>query len=382
MRRRRLEDQAPYLTEAPSRKFLSAAIPPVFSFVFTSDPSASVPAAKPKPATAHPMKALRARLSAAGVKPKFLNNVVLPAWWEDSIAATPGGLREVAGYICARLGYSLSSLLDEKQDLSFAHTGAVKYKKAKGVSDDDVPLATHYALGVARVVAVSITDLPAAASVPSPEEWRKTLLALSDRPWVCLRHILKAAWELGIPVIHLKNLPEGAKKPDALTTMVGDRPVIVVMNARKSPSWIAFIVAHELGHIHHKHLKAGQTLVDEKIDKKTDEKDEREANDFAAKLLTGHSNLGLHSTSSLGPQQLAWQAQKFGEDYRIAPGVAALNYGFTTGVWPVANGAVSLLEKDDDAAMYLKQAMEEHLDLSALADDSREWITRATNAVA
>lgn len=57
-----------------------------------------------------------------------------------------------------------------------------------------------------------------------------------------------------------KNLPEGAKKPDALTTMAGERPVIVVMNARKSPSWIAFIVAHELGHIHHKHLKAGQTL--------------------------------------------------------------------------------------------------------------------------
>jgi len=327
------------------------------------------------------MKALRARLSTAGVKPKFLNKVVLPSWWEDSIATTAGGFREAASYICAHLGYSLSSLLDEKQTLAFAHTGAVKYKKAKGVSDDDVSLATHYALGVARAVAATLAEQPAAAAVPSPEEWRKTLLALSDKPWVCLRHILKAAWELGIPVIHLKNLPDGAKKPDALTTMVGDRPVIVVLNARKSPSWIAFIVAHELGHIHHKHLKPGQTLVDEKIDKTSDEKDEGEANDFAVRLLTGRPDLGLSSTRSMGIPQLAAAAATFGKSYRIAPGVAALNYGFTTGAWPLAIGALSLIERDDDAAVYLKQAMEAHLDLDALSEDTREWIARATNAI-
>ncbi len=97
------------------------------------------------PSYANPMKTLRTRLSAAGVKPKFLNGVVLPSWWEDSVAATASGLREAASHICAHLGYSLASLLDEKQDLAFAHTGAVKYKKAKGVSADDVTLATHYA---------------------------------------------------------------------------------------------------------------------------------------------------------------------------------------------------------------------------------------------
>ena len=52
----------------------------------------------------------------------------------DSIAATLGGLREAVCYIREHLGYSLSSLLDEKQPLTFAHTGAVKYKKTKGDS--------------------------------------------------------------------------------------------------------------------------------------------------------------------------------------------------------------------------------------------------------
>ena len=326
------------------------------------------------------MKVLRSRLSAAGVKRGFLNDIVLPSWWEDSIAATTGGFREAASYIAARLGFSLASLLDEKQALVYAHSGTVKYKKAKGVTAEDVSLATHYAMGAARSMAVALEDEAAVSDVPSPEEWRQALQRVSDKPWVCLRHILKASWELGIPVIHLKNVPAGAKKPDALTTMVGERPVIVVMSGRKSPSWIAFIVAHELGHIHHRHLKPGQTLVDEKINHASDEKDEAQANDFAVRLLTGRPDLGLSSTRRMGIPQLAAAAAIFGTSYRIAPGVAALNYGFTTGEWPLAIGALSLIEKSDDAAKDLHKALDEHLDLDALSEDSREWITRATQA--
>jgi hypothetical protein len=324
------------------------------------------------------MKALRARLSSAGVKPKFLNNVVLPSWWDDSIATTEGGFREAASYICARLGFSLTGLVDEKAELTYAHSSEVKYKKADGKSVEDVSLVTHYAIGAARSVVIALEGVLETSPVPTPEAWRGELLKLSEKPWVCLRHILAASWELGIPVIHIKNLPAGAKKPDALTTMVGDRPVIVVMSGRKSPSWIAFIVAHELGHIHHKHLKAGQTLVDEKINHTSDERDEAQANDFAVRLLTGRPDLGLSSTRSMGIPQLAAAAKTFGKSYRIAPGVAALNYGFTTGEWPLAIGALSQLEKEDDAGKDLAKAMMEHLNLDALPEDSREWVARAT----
>lgn len=324
------------------------------------------------------MKQLRARLSQAGVKRKFLNETVLPSWWDDSIAESAGGFREAASYVCARLGFSLASLLDPDRDPAFIQGDGVKYKKAKGLSEADVCLTTHYALGVARAVAAAYSEAKPAGEVPDPEKWRELLLQVSDRPWVCLRHILDASWSLGIPVIHLRNLPAGAKKPDALTTMVGDRPVIVVLSQRKSPSWIAFIVAHELGHVHHRHLKPGQTLVDEKIDKTSDEKDETEANDFAVRLLTGFPDLGLNSTRKMGIPQLAAAAKSLGDKCRIAPGVVALNYGFTTGLWPLAMAAVSQLEKDDDAARYLKATLETHLDPDALPEDSMDWITRAT----
>ena len=327
------------------------------------------------------MKDLRSRLAEAGVNRKFLDRVVLPEWWEDSLAATQGGLREAAGYICAHLGFSLHSLLDHSQKLAFAHTGAVKYKKTKGVTKSDVTLTTHFALGVARAAASAYADLPAAQPVPAPEELRNHLLNQSGCKWIQLEHILKAAWEMGIPVLHLRNMPDGAKKPDALTTMVGDRPVIVVFSGRKSPSWVAFIVAHELGHIHHNHIKPGQTLVDEKIQPESEEKEELQANDFSSRLLTGQSDLGLHSNRNLRTQQLATAVTNFGEKYRIAPGIAALNYGFTTSSWATANGAVTLLEKNEDAAVCLAKAMSDHLTPDDVTKESWEWLARATAAV-
>ena len=44
------------------------------------------------------MKELRARLSKAGVKRKFLDEIVLPSWWEESLALTTGGFRETHGF--------------------------------------------------------------------------------------------------------------------------------------------------------------------------------------------------------------------------------------------------------------------------------------------
>jgi hypothetical protein len=163
--------------------------------------------------------------------------------------------------------------------------------------------------------------------------------------------------------------------------MIDGRPVIVVMNARKSPSWLAFIIAHELGHIHLGHVKPGQTLVDEKITSEAEEKSEREANDYAVTLLTGQVDLGLQSSHRLNQHQLAFAARSYGEKYRVAPGVAALNYGFTTQNWAVASAAVAILEKADDAGLCLKAAMEAALDPRDFSEDAWEWITRATHAV-
>jgi hypothetical protein len=62
--------------------------------------------------------------------------------------------------------------------------------------------------------------------------------------------------------------------------------------------------------------------------------------------------------------------------------VAALNYGFATKSWSVANGAVSILEKDGDAAIELREGMNAHLLPDSMSAESWEWISRATRAEA
>lgn len=319
------------------------------------------------------MKQLRSRLSKVGVKRGFLNDLVLPDWWEDSIAETRGGLREAAGYIASRLGFSLESLLDETKPLKHAHSSAVKFKKRKGFKSDDVAVSSHFGISAARSLVTALGEITV-ETVPEPAALRRTLLESSDKPWVCSRNILDACWGFGIPVIHLRSLPKTLKKPQALTTMVGDRPVIVVFSGRKSPSWIAFVVAHELGHIYHKHLKPGETVVDDVIDENSESTSESEANDFAVRLLTGQPDLGLNASRKMNGKQLAAAVVDFGKRYNIAPGVAALNFAFTTGNWSLANGALSHIEGGDNAVLEIENAMENHVDFDILSGDTGNWL--------
>ncbi len=339
-----------------------------------------MPRVAAKKTETNPMTELRSRLSKAGVKRKFLNEVVLPEWWDDSIALSPGGFREATAYVCSFLGYSLISLLSPSQELTFTRQSGVKYKKGKGATVAEVALATQYAQGVARSVAAAYVDKAPVGKLPEPKAWRDALLKKSGSNWITLDQILEAAWTQGIPVIHLKNFPTTGKKPDALVTMVVDRPVIVVLSGRKSPSWLAFIIAHELGHIHNKHVKPGETLVDEKMDAEADEVEEVEANDFAVNLLTGSGTLGLNTSRAMSPPCLSALCKEFSSNYRVAPGVVALNYAFTSGQWPLAMAALAMLEPRADAGKETKHAMKAYLNPDDLSEESWEWINRATSA--
>ena len=73
---------------------------------------------------------------------------------------------------------------------------------------------------------------------------------------------------------------------------------------------------------------------------------------------------------------MALAATSFGRRYRIAPGVAALNYGFTTRRWAIANGAVARLEGNVDTGEIIRDALRRWLKSVDLNDDAREWLRR------
>jgi len=305
--------------------------------------------------------------------PKFLNESILPDWWDDSMALEPAGLQLVQAMISNRLGLSFKDLVAGK--VSVSDVQKIRYKKAKNKSSTDIEAVTNYALSIAKAVARGYKGGGAEVQeIQRPEDLRKKLLQESDMPWVSLRHILRLSWSLGIPVLNVKAFPTKGKKPDAFATNIDGYPVIVVLSKRSSPSWIAFLVAHELGHIFHGHLKKGESIVDLKMDRSAEGKEEQEANQFAVELLTGQSDLGLHSSIVLTQKKLAEAAKIFGTKYGISPGVVALNYGFTTGAWATANGAVSILEKNDRASSYFAKDTCKHLIEADFSEDVFDWL--------
>jgi hypothetical protein len=95
-------------------------------------------------------------------------------------------------------------------------------------------------------------------------------------------------------------------------------------------------------------------------------------------LLTGKPDLGLSSHGPVNAGMLARSAQDFARRYRVSPGVAALNWGFNTGNWPVANGAVKILEGNQDALEMIRRSASSGLDWESVSEDASEWLERMT----
>ncbi|MFX9185041.1 ImmA/IrrE family metallo-endopeptidase, partial [Acinetobacter baumannii] len=85
---------------------------------------------------------------------------------------------------------------------------------------------------------------------------------------------------------HLTRLPKPGKKITGLATFIADRPIIVLCSGRDSPAWLAFHLAHELGHLMCGHVKVGGApLVDVDLSDTDDGRHEREADRYAFQLL-------------------------------------------------------------------------------------------------
>ncbi len=322
-------------------------------------------------------KALGLALSRLGLKPKYLKDTVLPSWWEPSVAADRNGFLETVALIHRRTGLDLPSLM-AGVPMWKGGGSVVKFKKSSRKSEDDVKTCQMLARQAAEVVASAMAT-PMPNQFPEVRELHAILKDQGVCPWVGLDDLAAWCWKNGIPVIHLHNLPVGCQKPDGLVVRTSSgRPVIVLCHASVRPAWQIFIIAHELGHIALGHVPEGGVLVDSGLEQSTNETEEVEANRYAVELLTGQPDLGLTSSGQMNASALATSARRFGERNRINPGVAALNWGFTTGNWVVANGAVKILEGKQDALKVMRQAGAAGLEWSKVSSDVAEWLERMT----
>ena len=256
--------------------------------------------------------------------------------------------------------------------------GVCKYKKRQGTSEDELLLCRVVATRAAQLAGAAMEKgyqpIPANAA-----DIRQKILEQAS--WVGLENLLDYCWSLNIPVLHVNYFSRGAKRPDGFTLRLHGRPVIVLCRNEKQPSWLLFILAHELGHIASGHVPENGELLDEQLQENVPDQEEREADQFAVALLTGNPTTSI-GTDGRWPnmRDLAELARQYGRRNGIDPGHVVLNYAHTMGhnFFPVAHGALKQLYPTTDAMEMVRNKLAENLDWEQLPEDSSEFLMRIT----
>lgn len=286
------------------------------------------------------------------------------------MASAPANRAIVESILSRQLGLDLPAVRDPQGSIVLQPTLAARFKMRGGVDARQLDVAQVLAARLATIAALCF-DRPLMLKELSAAVIRRRILQ-TGALWVGLEQLLDVCWQIGVPVVHLCQLPYGSKKMDGMVCWAEGRPVIVVACQHKSMAWQLFILAHELGHIICGHLLPDSPhILDDKVSTDVLEQQEQEANDFAVTMLMGHKNMAFRPQSSLltGPE-LAEDAKELGADLQIDPGIIALNYSWHQRGFPVAMTALTLIEPDANAADLFKSKYD-HLDLEALPQDSR-----------
>lgn len=319
------------------------------------------------------MKDLYGRLKAVGYDRKFVLDCVLPDWWSDDLATVPAN-RAIAELAIARhFGFRTTDLRDPQCKLVLPGRQDIRLKRSAKVTEEQVAGAIVVARRAAELVAECAVGLPSFDGPALASAVRVAILR--NHAHVDLGSLLDYCWSHGICVVHLTRTPRTSKKIAGLATFCGTRPVIVLASGRDSPPWIAFDLAHELGHIMREHVRdGGDLLVDQDWAKKDEDLQEQEADRFACEVLSGESSPRFTAKLGLTAPKLAQAALQYGEPRRISPGTVVLIYGRTASRFPAALGALKFLGQSVGAHDQVTDALQRVLQAGDLPESTERFL--------
>ena len=318
---------------------------------------------------------LRRRLRGLGLSDAAIG-AAWPRWWSDEADESRSARTELAFGIARRLGLDPTSLLGDDTP-RFLWREEARFKHLSGEDERVRAGITSFAHAVA-------TNLIAAAPSPtrrfgevSPAALRAEILE-SGRAVVDLGAVLEFAWQVGIPVAHLRVFPWEQKRMAAMCVSVGDRAAILVGRDARYPAPILFYVAHELGHIAHGHLAPDWAIVDLGDELSPSEGDEEEAgaDAFALELLTGYPQpiVRARDPASASANSLAQSALDQAQLLGIEPGMLAECYGYSTGDWGLANAALApIYGRQTEMWKAINDFALHRLDLDALPQEAADF---------
>lgn len=309
---------------------------------------------------------------------------LLPDWWSSDSEQHADGVAELCLLIGRRLSLDVRALMNgEIRQKESSLT--VAYKHRADATPQSLRASTCIATSLAQAV-VAATPRPYVRISGSPSELAGRAKEIGQGI-VSLSSLIDTCWAMGVPVIPIPNLPVGIRKMDGAVIRVGDRPAIIVSKKKSSRAWLAFIVAHEIGHIGCGHLDRDGSIVDVSLQEQStyeaessSDADEREADAFALSLFGGESvEREIRSWPEwASPVDLAVRAREAAPVLGVESGHLVLRYAFRTKRWPDAMSALRFLSEDADAEALMKASLVRNLDLELVADDIRDLVCQIT----
>lgn len=309
---------------------------------------------------------------------------LLPDWWSPDAEKHADGVAELCLLIGRRLSLDVRALMNgeiRQKESSLS----VAYKHRADATPQSLRASTCIATSLAQAV-VAATPQPYVRISGSPSELADRAKELGQGI-VSLGSLIDTCWAMGVPVIPIPNLPVGIRKMDGAVIRVGDRPAIIVSKKKSSRAWLAFIVAHEIGHIGCGHLDRDGSIVDVSLQEQStyeaessSDADEREADAFALSLFGGETIEREIRTwpEWVSPVDLAVRAREAASAFGVESGHLVLRYAFQTKRWPDAMNALRFLSEDTDAEALMKTCLVRNLDLGLVADDIRDLVCQIT----
>ena len=316
---------------------------------------------------------LRRELREAGIANAAIN-AVWPEWWsaeaKDSLSATT----ELTYTVARRLGLSPRALFDGSPQFLW-HDGT-KFKNLGTTTDREQAILASFGTAVGRC-ALNATSLGVSA-ISDAESIRDAILRQAR--FVDLPQLLTFCWQTGIPVIQLRVFPLQRKRMQAMTVKVNERYAILLGYESEYYARMAYILAHEIGHILLGHLDYSDSLLDMDDPLTADNLDDEEvdADRAAFILLTGNDNPEvLADALSYSASQLAQAAKAAADREQIEPGILALCLGHATGNWRQTIGSLKIIDPGaQPVGDQINELAANQFDWQALSLANRDYLAQ------
>jgi hypothetical protein len=316
------------------------------------------------------MRGLLSKLDMAGIPPSFAKKM-LPSWWEDEVASDPAGLQQAQLYLARAFNIDLKSLVEEGVQPRF-RASLRKYKLSRNVSEEMVSVGANYVTGISRV---AMRGYAAEQRRPPSDAIKLRNAILEKHQCVSLPALLEWCAGAGIPVLHIEKLP--GKKMTGLVVRDGGR-FAIVLSKKGHPAYLLFHLAHEIGHIAKGHLASDGFVADEKIDAKSGDQDEKEADAYAICLLNGGEIRYRAGGVIRNGHALCKAAMAKGKETRVDAGHIIANYGFNQDRHAMANIALGDLGEPSQGGSLINAAFFSSLDRDLISDDQLDLLKVAT----